>query len=168
MGRYRLKSLLGLSEHEGVVKLMLNELSREGYVEASRAGCCLTARGEAFLRALLKRYGIIQIKDMDLKALGLEGESFVLQVGGRCPQRIIELRDAAVRAGADGMVSIYNEKGHLKIPAVYNDLDLNRPIASKRLRDLFGISLGDMFMIGLSEDKWRTLEGVLAAAMELK
>lgn len=169
IGRYRLKSLLGLSEHEGVVRLMLNELGLEGYVEARKAGCGLTSKGEAFLQALLRGYGIIRVKDMDLKALGLEGECFVLHIRGRrVPRRIIELRDAAVRAGADGVVLIDNEEGRLKIPAVYDDLDLEHPAAAKKLRETFAVSLGDMFLVGFSKNRWRALEGALAAAMELK
>ena len=33
---------------------------------------------------------------------------------------------------------------------------------------MFDTSLGGMFMIGLSKDKWRALEGALAVAIELK
>ncbi len=168
MGRYRLKNLLGLSDHEGIVKLMLNELSSEGYIEANRTGCRLTTSGEAFLQEMLRKYNITRIKNLDLNVLGLEGESFVLQINGQYPQRLVELRDVAVRAGAGGMVLVYNEGGHLKIPAVCDNLDLERPAMSKRLRDLFDVSLSDMFMIGLAEDKWRALEGALAAAMKLK
>lgn len=169
MGRYRLKNMLDLSEREGVVRLMLDDLKREGYIEAGKTGCGLTERGKTLLQTLLERYGIVTIKDMDLRSLGLEGKCFVIHIRGRqAPKKIIELRDHAVRAGADGVVLIDNEEGRLRIPTVYDDLDLDYPTAVEKLHKTFDLSIGDILLIGLSKDRWRALEGALAAAMEIK
>lgn len=58
IGRYRLKYMLGLSEHEGVVRQMLEEFQKQGYVSASRSGCVLTDRGKSFLENRLRSYYI--------------------------------------------------------------------------------------------------------------
>lgn len=169
IGRYRLKNMLNLSGSEGVVRLMLNDLKRVGYIEVDRAGCSLTEKGKALLQRSLERHNIIAVKDVDLRLLGLESKCIAIQIRGRqLPQKIIELRDTAVRAGADGAILIYNQGGLLKIPAVYDNLDLEYPRVVEELHKTFDISNSDIFLIGFSKDRWRALEGSLAAAERIE
>ena len=44
MGRYRLKEVIGLSEHEGLVKQMLVGLQKQGCISASKLGCSILKR----------------------------------------------------------------------------------------------------------------------------
>ena len=167
-GRYSLKKMLNLSEREGLVRLMLEDLKREGCIEASKTGCGLTEKGKELTKKQLERYMIVDIKEMNLEPLGLEHECFAFHIHGHpVPQNIVELRDTAVRAGADGVVLMHNEEERLKIPQVYDDLDLKYPTLAKELRKTFNMSSGDILLVGFSKDKWRALEGALAAAIKM-
>lgn len=162
-GRYRLKNILNLSEREGVVRMMLNDLKCGGYIDVNKAGCELTEKG----KTLLEKYRIIAIKDVDLEVLGLRHRCLAIHIRGPVTKKIIELRDTAVRAGADGAILICNEEGRLKIPTVYDDLDVKFPEMAGQLREAFNLSTGDILLVGFSEDRWRALEGALAATMKI-
>jgi len=171
-GRYRLKHMLNLSENEGKVRLMLDELKQEAYVNVRRTGCVLTEKGEKLLKTLLERYNIIAINEIDLKMLGLQDNCFAIQIRERTQEtklsKIIELRDVAVRAGADGAILIYNDNGDLKIPKVYDNLYLELPKIAKKLHDTFKLGKKDIIIVGFSKDGWRALEGALAIAKNIK
>lgn len=169
IGRYRLKGVLGLSEHEGLVRLMLAELKRGGYASASRSGCELTEEGERLLRGRLASYGIVGIGDVDLEALNVGPESVALHVRDRSIEAssLILMRDAAVRAGAAGGMVIKYSEGHLEVPSVYKDLSKEDSELTEGLLKRFDLSEGDMLIIGFSDDRWRALEGALSAARVL-
>jgi len=168
IGRYRLKEMLDLSEQEGLVRLMLIDLKREDLIKTSKTGCELTPRGEEFLGDFLKKYGIVDIKEMNLEPLKIGPETFVLQIRGySIPESITRLRDAAVRAGASGAVLITYEQGLLKVPTVYPSLENEHPKLAADLRETLNLSDGDVLMACFSRDKWRALEGGLSATMFL-
>lgn len=48
IGRYRLKHVIGLSEHEGLVKQMLADLQKQGYISARKSGCTLTEKEKLY------------------------------------------------------------------------------------------------------------------------
>ncbi|MFQ6075420.1 MAG: DUF4443 domain-containing protein [Candidatus Bathyarchaeia archaeon] len=166
IGRYRLKEVLSLTEHEGLVRLMLEDLKNGGYASSSRAGSELTEDGERLLRTSLDGYGIVEIRDVDLEPLNVGPESVALHVRDRWikVRSPISMRDAAVRAGAAGGMVIRYRSGHLEVPSVYPDLSEEHPELTKELLKLFDLSNGDTLIIGLSDDRWRALEGALSAA----
>lgn len=168
IGRYRLKEMLGLSGQEGLVRLMLTELQKEGLTKTSKIGCELTAKGKEMYRVILRKYGIVNIKEFNLDPLEIGPETFILQTRGfSMPPSITELRDAAVREGASGAVLMIYEKGTLKIPTVYLNLRNKYPTLTIDLFKTLNLSDGDILIACFSRDKWRALEGGLATAMLL-
>ena len=163
-GRYRLKSILNLTEREGVVRAMLNSMKNEGYIDVAKAGCSLTEKG----CKILEKHGITAIRDVSLLKLGLSDSCIAIQIHGPVQEKIIKLRDAAVRAGADGAILVISEQGRLEIPTVYDNLGSEFPEVSEQLQRTFSLNTGDVLLVGFSRDRWRALEGALAAALIAK
>ena len=65
IGRYHLKDIMGLSEHEGLVRQMLVDLRKQGYSSTSKSGCVLTQNGKTLLMKRLKVLHIADIKPFD-------------------------------------------------------------------------------------------------------
>lgn len=168
IGRYRLKEMLDLSEREGLVRLMLSDLKHEGCIRTGKSGSELTGKGEALLGDLFKKYEILNVKEMNLKALGIGPQSFVIHLHGhKIPEPVVELRDTAVKAGASGAVLLTYEKGALTVPTVYSDLALEHPELAEKILKNFDLSEGDILVVGFSNNRWRALEGCLAVIMFL-
>lgn len=169
VGRYRLKDMLNLSEHEGLVRLMLADLQKNNYVSASRAGCELTSKGISLSEESLKKYNIIDVKELDLGPLKAGPESLVVHVHGVADriESAMETRDVAVRAGASGAIILTYKNRSLGIPAAYPDLSQDYPDLTKHILRSFGLSDNDVLIVGFSEDRWRALEGALLAAVTL-
>ena len=168
IGRYRLKEMLGLSDQEGLVRLMLADLKNEHLVKTSKAGCELTQKGERHLEEALKRHGIVDIKEMSMKLLKTASESFVFHCRGlSMPVSVTALRDVAVRYGSSGAVLIQYDHGILAVPGVYPNLEEEYPSVSADLHQVLNLSDGDTILVSFSEDKWRALEGGLSMAIHL-
>ncbi|HYW00841.1 MAG TPA: DUF4443 domain-containing protein [Candidatus Acidoferrum sp.] len=88
--------------------------------------------------------------------------------GARSVRSGIEQRDAAIRAGAAGAITVIYHDGMLLLPPDGFDLsEKNRSIA-ERLRKEFELLEGDALVIGSGDDKWKAVEDVLAAAETLR
>ncbi len=169
VGRYRLKGMLGLSEHEGRVKRMLADLRRGSYASSGRSGSKITAKGEALLKRHLNMYGIKDVKDLKLQPLETGPASFVIHLRGKANAVTsgIRERDAAIRGGALGAVVLTFKNGVLSVPTVYPDLSSVYPELVEEICKSFSLADGDVLIIASAENKWRALEGGLAAARAL-
>jgi len=166
VGRYRLKKMLGLSEHEGLVRLMLADLRKGGYVSSGRRGSKLTVNGEGLLEQRLKAHDIVEFKDVNMKPLKTGRFSVGVHLLGKANaiQSCMKQRDVAVRAGATGATILTLEEGLLSIPTVYRNFSSEYPNLADRIHRLFNLADGDVLIIASAEDRWRALEGALAAA----
>lgn len=169
IGRYALKEMLDMPEHEGIIRYMLTELTEEGYVSSNRKGSRLTISGEGMLEKRLKDYNIIEIKDVTLpflmsgpKAVGIhiKGKSNSIQSG-------IEQRDAAIRTGANGATVITMNNGLLSVPQVYNNLASENKEIIDQIKKSFNLRDNDVLIVVSAENRWKALEGALAAAITL-
>jgi len=169
IGRYSLKEMLGLSEREGVVKSMLSDLQRGGYVSSGRPGSKLTVKGEKLLEQHLNAHSIVDVKCLSLQPLETGPTSFIVHLRGRAEAIISGMneRDAAVRAGALGATVLTFKNGMLSVPTVYHNLSSKYPDLAKRIYESFSLADGDALIVASAENRWRALEGVLAAAKAL-
>lgn len=168
IGRYRLKSLLNFTEREGVVRRMLNDLEREGLVSASKTGSKLTSDGELHLKKKLDAYNIVVVEQFDFRELGFNN-SYCIHIHGSANniETVVKHRDDAVRAGALGATIIIYKNGVLKVPKVYPNLSDEYPKIVEGLHHRFNMLDNDVLVVGFAEDKWRALEGAIAAVMKI-
>lgn len=168
LGRYRLASIAGLTD--GVTRGLLTRLTRKGYIKASKfVGCRLTTKGTKRLRELLTKLKICEIKQIDPGNLGLASKSVAAHIrnGARHVRSGIEQRDAAIKAGASGAITVIFHNGRFLLPPDSFDLSRKNVGITERFRQEFQLSEGDVLVIGSAEDKWRAVEGVLGAAQAM-
>lgn len=170
VGRYRLKDIIGLSEHEGLVKLMLADLQKQDYISASKSGCILTQNGKTLLEKRLKALHIVDIKPFDfplLKAgpvsIGLHLQNMVGKIDSA-----IEIRDIAIRGGATGATIILFKEGKLSIPSVHPDFLSEHPNLAQKVRESFSLEDNDVVAIISAEDEWRGFEASITMVIALK
>ena len=163
VGRYRLKELLDMQQHEGIVRRMLKELSGKGWVRPTRSGCILTTAGRACIEESLRQKGIVDVKEVDLRRMKVGPKSIAVQVRERnCTHSLLFLRDAAVKAGAKGAVILVHGGGDLVVPSVYQSLMNRYPIVLDDLKERFSLLEGDMMVVGFAEAISKALAGALA------
>jgi len=168
LGRYRLVSIVGLTE--GVTRGYLTRLAGRGYVKTKKfVGCYLTKKGEKRLRELLAKLKICEIKEIDPGNLSLASKSVVAHIRDRARyvRSGIEQRDAAIKAGASGAITVIFHDGRFLLPPDNFDLSRKNVGITERFRQEFQLSEGDVLVIGSAEDKWRAVEGVLGAAQTM-
>ena len=120
--------MLDLSDREGLVRLMLSDLKRERCKRTGKSVSELTGKGKTLLRNFFKKYEVLNIKEMNLKACGIGPKSFIIPLNNhKIPEPVVELRYTAVKAGASGTILITYEKGALTVPSVYSNLTFEHP-----------------------------------------
>ncbi len=168
VGRYRLKELLSIPQHEGIVRRMLRELAEKGWVSPTRSGSVLTSGGYASIEDSLQKKGIVEVKEVDLQKMGVGPKSVAVQVRQReCPCSLLSLRDEAVKAGASGAVILIHENGDLNVPLVYRSLMDRYPAILSDLETRFTLVDRDMIVIGFAETASKALTGALAIVMAI-
>jgi len=168
VGRYRLVSIVGLTD--GVTRGFLTKLARKGYVKTEKfVGCTLTTKGKRRLGELLAKLKICEIKEIDVGNLSLASRSVVAHIrgGARSVHSGIEQRDAAVKAGASGAITVIFHDGRFVLPPDSFDLSRKNAGITERFRQEFQLSEGDVLVIGSADDRWRAVEGILGAAATL-
>jgi len=165
IGRYRLKEILDLTEHEGIVRRMLEDLESKEYISASKTGSKLTKSGESHLKKILENYCIVKISKLDMHRLGMRN-SYCIHLRDQADKidSVLKHRDDAVRAGALGAVVILFKNGKIEVPRVYSDLSSKDPYVTDLLIKNFDLFDNDMLIIGFADDEWRALEGALGTA----
>ncbi len=169
IGRYQLKDLLGLSDHEGTVRRMLVHLQKQGYLIASRSGCSLTPSGNAFLEARLTAIGIAAIKPVDLHPLTMAAVTLGVHLPNKAHQieSAMRLRDLAIRGGATGATILLFKDGALSIPSVHPDFLSAHPTLRKTLHDIFTLEENDVLAVISADDEWTGVEAALTLASVL-
>lgn len=169
IGRYRLKHVIGLSEHEGLVKQMLADLQKQGYISARKSGCTLTEKGKTLLKERLESLHIVDIKPFDfplLKAgyvsIGLHLQNTVNKI-----ESAMETRDIAIRGGATGATIILFKEQKLSVPSVNPDFLSENPSLVKKIQDSFNLEDNDVVAIVSAENEWRGFEASITMAKAL-
>lgn len=169
VGRYRLKDIIGLSEHEGLVKLMLADLQKQDYISASKSGCILTQNGKTLLEKRLKALHIVDIKPFDFPLLKVGPVSIGLHLQNRADKidSAMEIRDIAVRGGATGATIILFKEEKVSVPSVHQDFLSENPNLAKKIRESFNLEDNDVIVIVSTEDEWMGFEASITIAKYL-
>jgi predicted transcriptional regulator len=169
IGRYRLKEVVGLSDHEGVVRQMLADFQEQGHVAASRSGCTLTDEGHTLLAEALNAHHIAAIKRFDIPLLtpGPIGVAVHLRKRASRVRSAMKIRDLAVRAGALGATVITFKDEKLRVPSVSPAFFENYPDLGAKIHDAFRLEDDDVIAVISAEEAWRGFEASLTIARAL-
>jgi predicted transcriptional regulator len=167
IGRIELSRKLGLGE--GAVRTIIRHLTSGGIVETATGGCAFTQRGAALYKSL--RSKLSEIRPVNAEQLAMDKASAAVLVRGsrRLLRRGIEQRDAAIRAGATGAVTLIQRNGQLVMP-----MSGSKDSASKldallyhELKNSFAPSDGDVITIVSAPNHELAEHCVIAAALTL-
>ncbi|MHA1409739.1 MAG: DUF4443 domain-containing protein [Candidatus Odinarchaeia archaeon] len=168
LGRYTLKNILQLSE--GRTRSRLKKLKSEGLIEENAAGAKLSEIGRKTLNEKLNYYKIKKFLSYTGILLGVKKSHYLFQVHIKnIDQNIkfIDLRDEAIRGGAQSTVFIISKGDKLSVPGVYDDVAKNDIETANFIKNTFNVSNGDLIIISSADNKWDALRGALRVVIAL-
>ena len=162
IGRGKLSEKLSLGG--GAVRTLLSRLSEAGLISISRSGCTLTEEGKRLYREV-KRV-IPKMCWIGPNELTFAEYNVIVQVRGGAGKvrKGIEQRDAAVRAGAKGAITLIYRNNKLIMPAITKDVSKSYPVAYQQIIDIIDFSEEDVAIIVCANDPRSAEYGALAAA----
>jgi len=149
---------------------VLRYLSIESYIQPTKKGCKLTAKGEKYLQKLMESNGILKVSYMDLGILSSDDETASLHLRKETEVEDVGFghRDIAVRAGARGATVLLYREDVLKVPRVYKSLEDEDEITAERIRENFDLKHGDILVVSFADERWKALKGALAVALTIE
>lgn len=168
IGRYRLKNMLEMQQHEGVVRRILEDLTDKQCIKPTRSGCMLTETGEEYVTSFLREKGIVLVEQKDLRGAKIGPESVVIQLRNKkLTMSILGLRDIAVKMGAKGAVILAYKNRELGDPSAYRKLSARHPEINRVLKRNMELKEDDYVIVGFADTYPRALEGALAVGLEI-
>ncbi len=168
LGRRALAQTLQIND--GVARGLLERLAEKKLISVTETGVHLSSEGKKSLHKILKR--------LSLKKIFLLEESDLIKNGTAVGVHLVRVyrpgmtgiaqRDEAIKAGAEGSVTIAVRDGKLTIPPDNKDLADLAPRENARLKSEFKPSDRDLIIIGFGRDSARALAGALAAVFSLQ
>ena len=165
IGRGRLSEKLGIGE--GATRTLLSRLTNAHLVSMSQTGCALTPKGDKLWQ---KIQNFMPVKaEIAENELTFASFNVALQVKGRegKVQKGLEQRDAAVKAGAKGAVTLVLKDGRLSIPTLSSDIAAGFPSAYRYITQLMHLDENDVAIISCADHPKEAEYGALAAAWTL-
>ncbi len=168
MGRRALAQTLQIND--GVARGLLERLAEKKLILVTETGVHLSSEGKKSLHKILK--------GLSLKKIFLLEESDLIKNGTAIGVHLVRVyrpgitgiaqRDEAIKAGAEGSVTIAVRGGKLTIPPDNKNLAELAPRENARLKSEFKPSDKDLIIIGFGRDSGRALAGALAAVFSLQ
>lgn len=169
IGRQKLANSLGLGA--GSIRSLLKLLKKENLIQTSKSGNEISKKGENYLKKLKKVIPNIEMEIKSAKDLTNSTNNFALLIK-ECSEKIdtgMVQRDAAIKIGATGAITIILKDGKYSIPQIkgFNDLQKEYPQFVKELETKLQIEENDIIIIGTADDSIKARTGVWAAAYSL-
>ncbi|MEM3851500.1 MAG: DUF4443 domain-containing protein [Methanomassiliicoccales archaeon] len=159
-GRKRVSEELGIGE--GSTRTLLNDLESLSLIVRNNAGMVITADGIAALRSMR-----INLLCLDAGIFGLPGHCCLSLVrgGGSKLSDGIAQRDASVKAGGEGAVSMRYVRGRLLLPPDMREF--GAPISLTKTLEELGAADGDAVIVAFAHSRILSEQAAFQAAMTL-
>ena len=165
VGRIGLSKKLGLGE--GTTRSIVTRLMRSRVVNISRRGCALTQRGEALYGLLRRKLSAVIELDAEQLALGKSNAAIMVRASGRNVKHGVEQRDAALRAGAEGAVTLLVKNREYVVPVEPEETLASLDPLVLRLESCFHPRDNDVLIIAGAQERNLAHFGAMAAAFTL-
>jgi len=165
VGRIGLSKELGLGE--GSTRNIITRLMRSRLVDISRHGCVLTKRGEALYRLLRRKLSAVKELDAEQLALGKSNAAIMVRGSGKNVKHGIEQRDAAIRAGAEGAVTLLVKNREYVMPVKPEETIASLDPLVLKLESYFHPRDNDVLIIAGAQERNLAHFGAMAAALTL-
>ncbi|MCS7124104.1 MAG: DUF4443 domain-containing protein [Candidatus Bathyarchaeota archaeon] len=165
IGRTKLAEKLGIGQ--GATRTIINHLKAANLISSSRKGCTLTEKGWEIWNEYKKTFQ----KKVEIEKCELFGTKYNFAVLAKnCGHKIksgMEQRDAAVKVGARGAVTILFKNGHLTIPSVSTDFENAFPETTEQIIKALQPEENDVIVISGADTLDAAEYGAAAAALTL-
>jgi hypothetical protein len=168
VGRRALSETLQLND--GVVRGLLERLAESKLALVSAQGVQLSKMGKESFRKLLRQLSIKKIISLEKSDLVTAHSAMGVHVrkAYRPGMTGIVQRDEAIKAGADGSITVAVLGKKLAIPPDNKSIAELAPKENARLRNELEPTDKDVIIIGFGKDSGRALAGALAAVLSLQ
>ena len=168
IGRYKLSKELEISDSS--VRTIIKHLKELGLIKAlPKQGHVLSNEGKNLMQEIRKE--LIEIRtDLNLKALTIGKFDTICQLRNAAlkVKTGVELRDEAIKVGADGATTIIFEKNTLFIPPKpIEDLKESNEDLYNMLTSNFDLQEGDVLIVGTASDRKKATEAAIASVLTL-
>ncbi len=165
MGRNKLAKELNVGE--GAIRTIINRLIDAGLIVTSKEGCNLTPKGVAIWKQFEEAFPQrTEVPKTELTTADYN-YAFLVKNRGNKVKSGIDQRDAAIVAGAKRAVVIVENKGHLRIESVSENIDEEFPEASRKILKGMKPDENDVIVIAGGETALKAKRGAFAAAWTL-
>ena len=169
VGRRALAQALQIND--GVTRGLLERLAEQGLVEVGEGtGVKLSRNGRETLQKYLRQIGVKKITSLNETELVPGKASVGVQLSRKYKPGMtgVSQRDEAIKAGADGTITMAVVHGDLLIPPDGKKVKDLSPHDNNRLQEAFKLSENDLMVVGFGRDARRALSGALAAVLSLE
>ena len=168
LGRRALAHALQIKD--GVARGLMERLAESDLVSVTEAGVELSKRGKQSLHRFLRQLSVKRMLPLKESDLIPDRPTMNVHLAGayRLGMTGIAQRDEAIKAGADGSITVAVLGGKLVIPPDNKNLASLAPKENARLRNEFKPSDKDLIIIGFGKDESRALAGAMAAVLSLQ
>jgi hypothetical protein len=165
IGRGELSERLGTGA--GATLTLIERLVDAGLIRISRRGCELTRTGTSVLNELNAKLGPrIEVPKSSI-TVGVRNFGVLVRGAANKVKSGIELRDAAVKAGAAGAVTLVLKRGELVMPRPAQSEMKRWPSVSRQILEMFQPRENDVIVIAGGDSQEIAEEGARAAAWML-
>ena len=165
IGRNKLAKELNVGE--GTIRTIIGRLVEADLIVTSQEGCTLASKGEdiweKFTEAFPQR---IEVPKTELTTSDYNF-GFLVKNRGDKVKSGIDQRDAAIVAGAKRAIVIVENKGHLRIESVSENIDEEFPEATAKILKDIKPEENDVIVIAGAETPLKAKRGAFAAAWTL-
>ncbi len=167
MGRRSLAQALRIND--GTARGLLERLAEQQIALVTETGVKLSREGKTRLRGVLRQMSVKKILNLDSSELVPGRVAVGIHLAHSYEEGMtgIPQRDEAVKAGADGSITITVKNGRLVVPPDNRDTADISAREDSRLRSLFKPVDNDLIIIGFSKDQALATAGALAAVLAL-
>jgi len=171
LGRFKLGQLIGLGQ--GEVRTLIARLKDNRLITVDSRGATLTEKGKKEFALITKAIPFsseVEARDLDL---GKTSWSVIVRGKASKVKKGIEQRDAAIRAGATGALTVEFVANKFKIPSVDEktgpvDCEAMGPSNPwTEIRNRTDPRNGDVVIVSWADDRLLAEEGALSAALTL-
>lgn len=165
VGRTKLAEELNIGQ--GAIRTIINRLKEAKLLATSKMGCKLTTKGLQVWR----EYEKVFQKKIEIGKSELTNAKYNFAVLAKnCGHKIrsgIEQRDAAVRMGAKGAITMVFRDGRLIIPSVSDDFARDFPNTAEKIVKLLQLEENDVVVISGADTLDLAEHGIAAATWTL-
>jgi hypothetical protein len=167
LGRRALAQSLQIND--GIARGLLERLAEQGIVTVGETGVKLSRDGRNRFRKFLRMLAVKKVLNLDTTDLVPGNAAVGVHLSQRYRTDITGLhqRDEAIKAGANGSITIAVKNGRLVVPPDDKDAAELSPKENMRLRKLFKPVDDDLIIIGFATDQHRAMAGALAAVLTM-